>query len=227
MEYQTKIKICGLKRPEDVAMVNRWRPDYAGFVFAGTKRKISKELAAQLKAALAPEIRSVGVFVREPLENIAAMCREGILDMVQLHGDEPEEYIGQVRALTGKPVISAVRVRDAQDIIARAGTCADYLLLDTYRKDEYGGSGESFCWEELAAAKEELGKNGRILPSFFLAGGLNAGNAAEAVRLAKPFALDVSSGVETDGCKDEVKIREFIGAVRRMEEQTMKGDDTL
>lgn len=222
MEYRTKIKICGLKCPEDVAMVNRLRPDYVGFVFAGTKRKISKELAAQLKAALAPGIPAVGVFVREPVENIAAMCREGILDMVQLHGDEPEEYIQQVRTLTGKPVVSAVRVRDAKDIIARAGTCADYLLLDTYRKDEYGGSGESFCWEELAAAKEEFEKNGDSLPPFFLAGGLNAGNAADAIRLTHPYALDVSSGVETDGCKDENKIREFIEAVR-----TTKGDDTL
>lgn len=215
MEYKTKIKICGLKRTEDVAMVNRLRPDYVGFVFAGTKRKITKECAARLKAGLAWGISAVGVFVQEPVENIAAMCREGILDMVQLHGDEPEDYIGEVKALTGKPVLSAVRVRDAQDILARAGTRADYLLLDTYRKDAYGGSGESFCWDAVAAAERELEKSGRRLPPFFLAGGLHPGNAAEAIWLAHPYAVDVSSGVETDGCKDENKIREFIEAVRK------------
>lgn len=214
MSAKTKIKICGLKRPEDVAIVNRLRPDYAGFVFAGTKRKITGETAAALRAALLPEILSVGVFVNEPMENIAALCREGILDMVQLHGDETEEYIAKVRELTGKPMIRAVRVRFLEDILAQADTQADYLLFDTYHAGEYGGNGECFSWDALEQAKRQLEKSGKRLPAFFLAGGLNAKNAPEAVRRVHPYALDVSSGVETDGYKDENKVREFMDALR-------------
>lgn len=214
MPDQTKIKICGLKRQEDIAIANRLRPDYIGFVFAGTKRNITKETAAAFRAALAPGISSVGVFVNEPAENIGAMCREGILDLVQLHGDETEEEIAAVKALTGKPVIRAVRVRTVEDIMAKADTCADYLLFDAYRAGEYGGGGECFCWEELLRAKERFREEGRTFPPFFLAGGLTIENAARAVKSLRPYALDVSSGVETDGFKDGEKAAGFIAAAR-------------
>lgn len=210
----TKIKICGLKRPEDAAIVNRLRPDYVGFVFAGTKRKITKETAAALRAAILPEILSVGVFINEPPENIVAMCREGILDLVQLHGDETEEYAAELKKQTGKPVIRAVRVRSLKDIVAKARTCADYLLLDAYRAGEYGGSGETFRWDDLLAAKEIMEGSGKPFPEFFLAGGLNSENAAQAIWQLHPYALDVSSGVETDGFKDEEKIKKFLQACR-------------
>lgn len=209
-----KIKICGLKRPADAAIVNRLHPDYVGFVFAGTKRKITAETAAALRAAIHPDILSVGVFTNEPPENIAQMCNAGILDLVQLHGDEPEEYVAEIKKQTKKPVIRAVRVRCEEDILAKAKSCADYLLFDTYRAGEYGGSGEAFCWDDLRTAKKIYEENGKPFPTFFLAGGLNADNAAEAIRHVQPYALDVSSGVETDGFKDEEKVREFISACR-------------
>ena len=211
---KTKIKICGLKRPEDAAIVNRLRPDYVGFVFAGTKRKIAKETAAALRAAIRPEILSVGVFVNEPMENIAVMCREGILDLVQLHGDETEAYVAEVKRQTQKPVIRAVRVRSQDDVLANADSCADYLLFDTYRAGEYGGSGAVFAWDDLLAAKKRYEENRAAFPAFFMAGGLNAGNAPNAIRTLHPYALDISSGVETDGFKDEEKIKEFLKACR-------------
>lgn len=211
----TKIKICGLKRPEDAAIVNRLRPDYVGFVFAGTKRKIAKEKAAALRAAIWPEILSVGIFVNEPIENITAMCREGILDLVQLHGDETEAYVAEVKSQTQKPVIRAVRVRSQDDVLANAESCADYLLFDTYRAGEYGGSGAAFAWDDLLAAKRHFEESGAAFPAFFLAGGLNAGNAKKAIRTLHPYALDISSGVETDGVKDEEKIKEFMKACRK------------
>lgn len=214
----TKIKICGLKRPEDAAIVNRLRPDYVGFVFAGTKRRITKETAAALRAAILPQILSVGVFTNEPPENIAAMCHEGILDLVQLHGDETEEYVAEIKRQTRKPIIRAVRVRSPKDIVAEAGTCADYLLFDAYRAGEYGGGGEAFGWEHLDAAKKILAQSGQALPEFFLAGGLNSENAAQAIWLLHPYALDVSSGVETDGFKDGDKVKKFIEACRRAQE---------
>lgn len=213
MPHKTKIKICGLKRMADIEIVNRLRPDYVGFVFAGTKRKITQETASALRGALAPGILPVGVFVNEPAENIEAICRAGILELVQLHGDETEEYIAEIKKRTQKPVIRAVRVRTGKDILEKIETCADYLLFDAYRAGEYGGSGETFCWDVLLAAKKDLEKNGKTFPPFFLAGGLHAGNASEAVRLLQPYALDVSSGVETDGVKDAGKIEELLCSI--------------
>lgn len=213
-EEKTKIKICGIKRMEDILAVNRLRPDYIGFVFAGTKRKITLETARTLRAALNHEILSVGVFVREPIENIVAICGAGILDLIQLHGDEPRDYIAKVKERTGKSVIRAVRVRRGEDILTGIETDADYLLFDAYRAGEYGGSGESFCWEELEKAKRDCLEKGKKFPPFFLAGGLNAQNVGRAIQLLHPFAVDVSSGVETDGVKEEKKMEEFVKYVR-------------
>lgn len=213
-EEKTKIKICGIKRMEDILAVNRLHPDYIGFVFAGTKRKITLEMARTLRAALSQEILSVGVFVREPIENIVKICREGILDLVQLHGDEPKDYIAKVKEQTGKPVIRAVCVRRKEDILAEMETNADYLLFDAYRAGEYGGSGESFCWEELKQAKRDCLEKGKKFPPFFLAGGLNAQNVEGAIHFLHPFAVDVSSGVETEGRKEEKKMEGFVKLVR-------------
>jgi phosphoribosylanthranilate isomerase len=197
----SKVKICGLRRPEDVAAVNRARPDYAGFVFAPSRRRIDRETAASLKAGLAVGIQTVGVFVNEELTTIADFCREGIIDLVQLHGDEDSGYIRRLKETCGCPVIKAVPVGSALPVLPEG---ADYLLFDT-ASTQRGGSGARFDWRILQDY------NG--LP-YFLAGGLAPETVREAVGLLAPFGVDVSSGVETDGCKDEEKIREFVRSVR-------------
>ncbi len=198
-----KIKICGLKTIEDIQMANRLKPDFVGFVFAGSKRRITPETAAELRTELLPEIRSVGVFVNEKINQIVSLVRNGAVDYIQLHGDEGEAYIRQLQEKTNIPVIKAVRVRGREDILRAAKLPCEYLLLDTYKTEEYGGSGETFQWELIP----ELEK------PFLLAGGLSAGNIAEALKCSSPWAVDVSSSVETDGRKDEEKVRKFIEAV--------------
>ena len=199
-----RIKICGLCRRQDIVYVNEALPDFAGFVFAGSKRRITPEQAAEMKKELLPEIRSVGVFVNEDPERIAGLAESGVLDYIQLHGDEDGEEIRWIKDTTGKPVIKAVRVRSREDILQAEKLPCEYLLLDAYKAGEYGGSGECFCWEMIP----ELEK------PFFLAGGLNAENIAEALKTCRPWAVDVSSSVETDGRKDEEKVRRFMRAVR-------------
>ncbi len=218
MTENCKIKVCGLRRPEDVDLANRLCPDFIGFVFAGTKRKITAERAAELKRALRPEISAVGVFVNEPEDSVAELAERGIIDLIQLHGEETAEYAVRLRQRTGKPVIRAVRVRTAENIAESADFPADYLLFDAFRPGEYGGSGERFCWDEIVRADKLLAGRGRKLPPYFLAGGLTPENAAEAARTGgpgnMPFALDVSSGVETEGVKDAAKVEAFLCAVR-------------
>lgn len=196
----TRIKICGLCRAEDVSYVNEACPDYAGFVFAKSRRQVSAGQAAALRGLLRREICPVGVFVNERPEAILKLLQEGVIGAVQLHGEETEEEIRYLKQESGKTVIKAVRMTDGGTPEAWKDSCADYLLFD-------GGYGEGkvFDWS-LADKVKSLGK------PFFLAGGLNAGNAAEAVRLFQPFALDVSSGVESAGVKDRQKILEFCRA---------------
>jgi phosphoribosylanthranilate isomerase len=196
-----RIKICGLKRPEDIEYANILKPDYIGFVFAGTKRKISAETAKALKAELDEGISAVGVFVNEPVKNVVYMLENGIIDIAQLHGDETEEDIQYIKAVTAKPVIKAVRVRDRYDVEAWLDSSADYLLFDSG-----AGSGEVFDWELLADTDRD----------FFLAGGLTPENIKAAAETLKPFALDMSSGVETDGVKDYAKMKTVIEAVRQI-----------
>lgn len=200
----TKIKICGLKSVEDVEMLNRLKPDYAGFVFAGRKRRITPEQAELLRKKLSPEIKSVGVFVNEKPEEAAYLANQGILDFIQLHGEEDAVYIQALRELTDKPIIRAVRVRCSEDILKAQDLPVEFLLLDAYRKDMYGGSGKTFSWDLIP----ELTK------PYFLAGGLSAENVSDAVRRHVPWAVDVSSSVETDGKKDEEKVRKFIEQAR-------------
>lgn len=162
------------------------------------------EQARQMKAALNREIKSVGVFVNADIEYAAEAANSGILDVLQLHGDEDESYILRLQKLTDKPIIKAVRVQCREDILKAQKLSCEYLLLDTWQKGQYGGSGVSFSWDLIP----------KLEKPYFLAGGLNAQNVGEAIKEYHPFAVDVSSAVETEGKKDAVKIKEFIEQVR-------------
>ena len=197
----TKIKICGLTRTEDIEMVNEFLPDYVGFVFAKSRRQVSSEQAKELKKKLKPEIKAVGVFVNEKAENIAEIANQGIIDLIQLHGDEDAVYCRQLRNLTQTPIIKAVRVRDEEDLAGIEEFDCDYYLFDTLSSKEYGGTGKAFDHSIL--------HNKEIKKPFFVAGGLNQDNVAAVIEVIKPFGVDTSGGVETDGIKDVNKIKEF------------------
>ncbi len=197
----TKIKICGLSRMCDIDFVNELMPDYIGFVFApGSKRYVSPAKAAGLRARLDPWIKAVGVFAGAEEESVSDIARSGIVDMLQLHGSESADYIRRVRAMSGLPVIKAFSVETSGDAINAAASPADLILLD----NGAGGTGAAFDWS-LAAGIER---------PFFLAGGLTPQNVRRAIEETRPFAVDTSSGVETNGLKDYNKIRLFIEAVR-------------
>ena len=187
-----RIKVCGLTRKCDIDYVNEALPDYAGFVFAESKRKVSVDKAFTLKRGLNPLIKAVGVFVDQDISFIRDLLKRGIIDIVQLHGHEDEEYISAV----GAPVIKAVRLGKKEE---KTDYPVDYLLFDS----PSAGSGKTFDWSLIP-------KTGK---PFFLAGGINIGNISEAMAI-NPFAIDVSSGVETDGAKDREKILEIVRSVR-------------
>ena len=199
----TKIKLCGLSRPCDIEAANRLKPDYIGFVFAPkSKRFVTGEQAANLKQMLDPAIKAVGVFVNEDPARIASLLKDGVIDIVQLHGSETETDIKQLRGLTVKPIIKAFRVETEKDVGKAEGCTADHILLDSG-----AGTGRMFDWDLLRTFKRP----------YFLAGGLSPDNVGEAVKLLHPFAVDVSSGIETDGVKDKIKMAEFAAAVRKEE----------
>lgn len=195
-----KVKICGLRRSEDIEAVNLLCPDYVGFVFAKSKRKVTDETAMELKKMLKPEIQTAGVFVNEQAERIISLCEDGIVDLVQLHGDEDEKYISTLKSRIHIPVIKAVRVRSREQILKASKLPCEFLLLDTYMPGMYGGSGKQFDWKLIP----EMGK------PYFLAGGLNAANIKEALSECSPYAVDVSSAVETGGWKDEKKMEQLM-----------------
>lgn len=199
----TKIKICGLSRLEDIQAVNKARPDYIGFVFAKSKRQVTMKQAAILKEVLDHEIQAVGVFVNEDLEVIKTVAEKNIIDIIQLHGDEDEAYITRLKEAVSLPIIKAMRIKEKTDV---KETTADFALFDTYEKNQYGGSGLCFNWELL----DDYGAD------FFLAGGLNTINIEAAIKTVRPFCVDISSGVETDGSKDQQKIIEIVEKLRRM-----------
>lgn len=195
-----KIKICGLSREEDMEYANQITPDYIGFVFwEPSRRYVTHERAAELRRLLKPEIPAVGVFVDAPPEEIGSLLEEGVIDMAQLHGSETEEDIRYLQAVTGKPVIKAVKVKSRFDVEAWLDSQADYLLFDSGM-----GSGEAFDWNLLTDIPRE----------FFLAGGLNPENLRQAAETVRPYAVDLSSGVETGGVKDKVKMQQAVTAVR-------------
>ncbi|MFT3952557.1 MAG: phosphoribosylanthranilate isomerase [Oscillospiraceae bacterium] len=198
-----RLKLCGLRRMEDIALVNAALPDYAGFILAPSKRWVSVAQLEALTGRLDWRIVRVGVFVNAPLPEIVQALP--FIDIVQLHGDEDADYFAALRSLTDKELWKAVRVRTAADIeAAQALPCAK-LLLDGFSVAGYGGTGKPADFTAIEAAD--------ITKPFFLAGGLNAENLTAAARRLQPFGLDLSSGIETDGRKDEAKInavmREF------------------
>ena len=196
-----KVKICGLTREEDIREINLLKPDFAGFVFAKKSRRfLERKRAKELKNLLLPEIPSVGVFVNEDPEGIKALIDEGIIDLIQLHGDEDEEYIRTLRHLTDKPIIRAFKVKTEEDLRKAEKSSADHILLDSG-----AGSGQVFDWSILK----------KIHRPFFLAGGLSPENIREALDTLKPFGVDVSSGVESEGKKDPEKLKAFMEEVRK------------
>ncbi len=196
----TRIKLCGLRLPEDAEAAGALSPDYVGFVFAPAYRRyIPPEQAALLKKRLPPGIRAVGVFVDEKAETVAELLNRDLIDLAQLHGREDEAFLSRLRALTDRPLIRAFRIRGPEDLKRAEQSSADHILLDAG-----AGEGRSFDWSLLSSFSRP----------YFLAGGLNPENAAEAVRLLRPFGVDVSSGIETDGRKDPEKMRAFVSAVK-------------
>lgn len=197
-----KIKICGLFRDYDIDYVNEAMPDFIGFVFAKSRRQVSMEWAETMRPKLRLEITPVGVFVNESLPKVAKLLNDSIIEIAQLHGAENENYIQELKALTNKPIIKAVRVLSQEDIERAQHTVADFLLLD----NGTGGTGESFDWSLVSKVKKP----------FFLAGGLNAGNIEQAIAATSPYAVDLSSGVEIDGIKDREKILEIVRRMRNV-----------
>ena len=204
-----KIKICGMRRSEDIEMANRYKPDYIGFVFADSPRKVSYDQAKELSELLSDEIVPVGVFVNEHMKLIVDLFKDGIIEMAQLHGDEDEKYIRNLKDKsieeTGKqiPVINAIEIKDGADyddeLLKWRDSASDYFILDSGK-----GSGKTFDWS-LLDKESEFFEN-----SIFLAGGLNSENLALAIEEFNPFAVDLSSSVETEGFKDEEKIKKII-----------------
>jgi len=201
-----KIKICGLMREQDIDAVNTNLPDYIGFVFARSRRQIDVKKAKALKDCLNPSIKTVGVFVNEEINNIIKLCNTKVIDLIQLHGDENEDYIRKLKDYVPNKIIKAVRVRDQEDIKKAMKFSCDYLLLDTYQRGEYGGTGKTFDWSVIP----------EISKPYFLAGGINSGNIEQAVKQCNPYCIDVSSGVETNGYKDPEKIKEIVAKVKQI-----------
>ena len=196
-----KIKICGLRRLEDIEIVNKYKPDYIGFVFADSKRKVTYDLADKMKKKLDSSIESVGVFVDADIEEILKLYDDGIIDIVQLHGSESEEYIKNLKQKSNYQlkIINAIEMSGEKDLLEYDDSLADYLLLDSGK-----GSGKTFDWRLI---RKDLKKE------FFLAGGLNANNITLVVEEFNPYAIDLSSSLETDGYKDEMKIKEVMEAI--------------
>ena len=191
-----EIKLCGLTREEDIKCANELVPGFIGFVFwRPSKRYISPEKAIKLKQMLLPKIKAVGVFVDEDVKVIADYLNRGIIDVAQLHGSEDETYIKRLRVLT---------VRSRDDLPGIKSSSADYVLLDSGT-----GSGNVFDWDLIKSIERP----------YFLAGGLNTTNVEEAIRTIKPYAIDVSSGIETEGKKDPEKMKEFVSIARKVNER--------
>lgn len=195
-----KIKICGLFRQEDIAFANEAMPDYIGFVFAKSRRRVTFQEAARLRAGLKEGILPVGVFVNAEVEDIARLHRRGTIACAQLHGGEGGEYIRRLRKLSKVPIIKAVWMDGETAAADCEDAGADYLLFD----NGAGGSGETFDWGLVPETRKP----------FFVAGGLHAGNLGRAVETLRPYAVDLSSGVETRGLKDKQKILDAVRSVR-------------
>ena len=202
----SKIKLCGLTRLCDIQASNICKPDYIGFVFVPKSRRyIDPKHAEELKKELHSDILAVGVFVNEDIAKTAELLNNGVIDIAQLHGNESNEYIKKLRTLTDKPIIKAFSIKSENEIFEAQNSLADYILLDAGS----GGTGTIFNWE--------LAKN--INRSYFLAGGVNLDNIKTAGETLNPYAVDVSSGVETNGFKDKEKMTEFVKIIREINER--------
>ena len=192
-----KVKICGIRRAEDIEIINKYPPDYIGFVFAESKRKINLDTAKTLKKMLKVNIPVVGVFVNGNIEDILELYRNDIIEIAQLHGDENEDYINQLKEeAPGIKLIKAIEINKKEDLNDYENINVEYLLLDSGK-----GSGKTFNWDLI---------NKNISKDFFLAGGLNSANFNQAIEKFQPYGIDLSSGVETNGYKDEEKIKKIM-----------------
>lgn len=218
--YTPKVKMCGISKVETIPAVVEAKPDYMGLVFAPSKRQVTVDQAKTLVEELHKqytkrynngaeqsnndEIKTVGVFVNETLDNLVSIATEANLDVVQLHGDEDEAFIQSLKERTNVEVWKAVQIRSAADAEAWIDSSADMLLFDAYHKDDRGGTGEVFDWSCLDEFERP----------FMLAGGIDSTNVARAIRTVRPYGIDISSGIETDGVKDDEKIKAFTNIVR-------------
>lgn len=218
--YTPKVKMCGISKVETIPAVVEAKPDYMGLVFAPSKRQVTVDQAKTLVEELHKqytkrynngaeqsnddEIKTVGVFVNETLDNLVTIATEANLDVVQLHGDEDEAFIQSLKGRTNVEIWKAVQIRSAADAEAWIDSSADMLLFDAYHKDERGGTGEVFDWSCLDEFERP----------FMLAGGIDSTNVARAIRTVRPYGIDISSGIETDGVKDDEKITAFTNIVR-------------
>ena len=217
--YTPKVKMCGISKVETIPAIVDAKPDYMGLVFAPSKRQVTvdqaKILVEELHRGYAKKygsdtehdkngtIKTVGVFVNETVENLVTIANEANLDAVQLHGDEDEAFIQSLKERTNVEVWKAVQIRSAADAEAWIDSSADMLLFDAYHKDERGGTGEVFDWSSLDAFERP----------FMLAGGIDSTNVARAIRTVRPYGIDISSGIETNGVKDDEKIKAFTKIV--------------
>ncbi len=198
--HRAKVKICGLFRDVDIDFVNAAMPDYAGFVFfSKSHRNIDIETAKRFRAGLDKNIKSVGVFVDEPLESMVQYCLGDTLDVIQLHGSEDNGYIEKLRRLTDKEIWQAFKIRSNEDVLKANASAADMLVLDNGK-----GTGHTFDWSLLKGVERQ----------FFLAGGINTENIGEALKIC-PYGIDVSSGAETDKVKDKTKIDKIVKECRK------------
>lgn len=218
--YTPKVKMCGISKVETIPAVVEAKPDYMGLVFAPSKRQVTVDQAKTLVEELHKqytkrynngaeqsnndEIKTVGVFVNETLDNLVSIATEANLDVVQLHGDEDEAFIQSLKERTNVEVWKAVQIRSAADAEAWIDSSTDMLLFDAYHKDERGGTGEVFDWSCLDEFERP----------FMLAGGIDSTNVARAIRTVRPYGIDISSGIETEGVKDDEKIKAFTNIVR-------------
>lgn len=218
--YTPKVKMCGISKVETIPAVVEAKPDYMGLVFAPSKRQVTvdqaKTLVEELHRGYAPKygsdtehdkndtIKTVGVFVNETVDNLITIANEANLDAVQLHGDEDEAFIQSLKERTNVEVWKAIQIRSAADVEEWIDSSADMLLFDAYHKDERGGTGEVFDWSSLDAFERP----------FMLAGGIDSTNVARAIRTVRPYGIDISSGIETNGVKDDEKITAFTKIVK-------------
>jgi phosphoribosylanthranilate isomerase len=216
-----KIKICGVSREEDIEYINEARPDYTGFVFAESRRKVMPAQAAKLRRRLAEGIAAVGVFVDAPIDDIVSLYRDGIISLVQLHGAEDDAYIERLKAASrGVPVIKVIKSKELEQIATTEANKTIAQGADYYLIDSGAGSGKTFDWNLLrtgtlcASWLESSGKG------WFLAGGITPENIEHAMEL-NPFAIDVSGGAETNGLKDRKKIVQLTAMVRSLKEKTV------